>query len=1470
MDYENIAWKIIDIYFKDNPNLIVKHHLKSYNDFFDNGIYQIFKENNPITFFKDANKKTNIFKYNFNMYLGGKEGNKIYFGKPVIYDFDDLNERQHIMYPNEARIRNMTYGVSIHYDVDVDFTIYMEDDKPPVEKTITLSQIFLGMFPIMLKSNLCILNKLNGEVCYQMGECRNDPGGYFIVDGKEKVILTQEKFADNTLYIKDKVNELYSHSAEIRSVSEDTSKPTRTLSVRIVAPQPTLENKHIVVNIPNVRKPMPLFIVMRALGVISDKDIVTTCLLDIEENSDMLDLLRPSVHDAGSVFTQEVALKYIATQTKGKTIGHAIDILSNFLFPHIGELNFKQKALYLGYIVKRLLNVFSKKEPPTDRDSYTYKRLETPGILISQLFKEYYNLQLKNIYLVMDKEFFYNKSKYQDMDFFDLIVINEKEIFKSRMVEDGFRKAFKGNWGATEHTKRLGALQDLTRLSYFATLSQLQKTNTPINADGAKIIAPRLLHATQWGNMCPIHTPDGGNVGLHKHLALSCHVTTGCSGYPYIKYMRKLGMVMLEECNHKQLNDYIKIFINGAWVGATSEPRKITRMFKLHRRNGKINSFVSIQWHIARKEINIFTDGGRPCHPVFYMMNNKLSVDRPNVMEKIDSKTLSWNECVKGFNPDNVDPCNINELDIKTLKEDTMMKNAGIVEYIDSQESECILYGKYKKTFKEIYENSGTHYEIHPSIILSFMANQTIYPENNPFPRNAFSCGQSKQAASVFSTNFNNRIDKSSLILNYGQTPLVKSRYFSHITKNEHPYGINAIVAIMCYSGYNVEDAIIVNRAALKRGLFNTTYYNIYESEEEKQENALENIVKFFTSFDNKNIKGMKPGYDYSNLDKETGLIKENTPVDDRTVMIGKVMMDKNKPDTYNDVSVLPKKGQTGFVDKAFITVNGKGNKIAKIRCRGERIPMIGDKFCSRAGQKGTVGIVLDEENMPFTKDGIRPDIIVNPHAMPSRMTIGHLVESQQSKACSMFGYFGDCTAFVNDGSKYKVYGDMLREAGFHGSGNEVMMNGMTGEQLEMSIYFGPTYYLRLKHMVKDKINYRAKGPRTQLTRQTVQGRANNGGLRIGEMDRDVLIAHGMGQFIMDSMMERGDKFLMAVCNKTGCIAVYNESQNLFLSPMMDGPIQYSTNLDNTLNVKNISKHGRDFSLVKVPYCFKLLLQELKTMNIQMRIITDSNIDQIMNLKNNKEIFKLTETEDYDKLMENISEIIKKNTDTFSNTNEKLNRMQFELTPAEKEREQEAEQEIMPQQVNPFGAPPQLGLEEQEAARKKNPMRFNVNQEIVFKNNPNDKFTIVDSFYDDDQDELIYFIKKSDGPDENKYETTGDEIMTPPSSPRSQLSPPFQPESPDYDPDKAPSPPSFEPESPDYDPNKPPSPLMAKDQTTPPGLDMLAPEKEKEQTDSNEGNMDNLNEDGDDDDDGDDGGDSKQITGDIGIIKKVG
>jgi hypothetical protein len=258
------------------------------------------------------------------------------------------------------------------------------------------------------------------------------------------------------------------------------------------------------------------------------------------------------------------------------------------------------------------------------------------------------------------------------------------------------------------------------------------------------------------------------------------------------------------------------------------------------------------------------------------------------------------------------------------------------------------------------------------------------------------------------------------------------------------------------------------------------------------------------------------------------------------------------------------------------------------------------------------VGIVIPEQDMPFTESGIRPDIIINPHAIPSRMTIGQLLETVMGKACSIYGAFGECTAFVNKGSKYQIFGKLLVEQGFHSSGNEILYDGQTGKQLEADIFFGPTYYMRLKHMVKDKINYRARGPNTVLTRQPVQGRANDGGLRIGEMERDGLIAHGITHFMQESMLVRGDDYYIAICNKTGTIAIYNSNRNLFLSPFVDGPIKFIESLDtNTLNIENISCYGRSFSIVRVPYAFKLLYQELQTMNVQMRVITEQNIDQL-------------------------------------------------------------------------------------------------------------------------------------------------------------------------------------------------------------------------------------------------------------------
>ena len=1216
----NISWTIIDKFFKDNPKILVRHHLDSYNDFFKSGLKRIFKEKNPIVLQKEQNKETMEFKLRTELYLGGKDGDKIYYGKPVIYD----DNREHYMYPNEARLRNMTYGMSIHYDVEVNFKIRELEEE--TEHSIILEKIFLGRFPIMLQSDLCILNGLSTQVRYNMGECKNDHGGYFIIDGKEKTIVSQEKFADNMLYIRDKVNDIYSHSADIRSVSEDASKPERTMSIRIVAPTPSLSNNQIVVNIPNVRKPIPLFILMRALGIISDEKIIEYCLLDLDANSSLVDLFIPSIHDAGKIFTQETALKYISTFTKWKSIAHTQEILSNYFLPHIGELNFQQKAYFVGYMVYNLLQVFTKIEKPTDRDNFRFKRIDLPGTLLYNLFKEYYNLQQNHIRISIDKEYYYKKSIYEK-NFISLIENNFQEYFRERLVEAGFKKAFKGNWGATEHTKKLGIVQDLNRLSYNSFISHLRKIILPLEAS-AKIIKPRLLHGSQWGIIDPVDTPDGQNVGLHKHMAMSAHITSGCSGYPMINFLRRIGnMKLLEECSSKYLFQTTKVFINGAWVGVVDNPVEIERVIKLYRRNGLIPIYTSSHWHIEENAIFIYTDSGRLCRPILYMDEDtkKVSYDKKIILEKLEGGNFTWEQLITGFAEKKdknytSNSCTVYDIDeLYAVKDfDALKESKAIIEYIDSAEEESALIAmNVEKTDK-----SYTHVEIHPSLILGVMGNQVVFPENNQLPRDVFSCGQSKQAASLYHSNFYTRIDKMGIVLNSGQIPLVKSRYLEYINHEQHPCGENPIVAIMSYGGYNVEDSILFNEGAINRGLFGTTYYNMYEAREDSSKVAGSTIDSHFANIESENVIGLKPGYDYSSLDK-WGLITENTQLDDKKVLIGKTLTNLSDPNTSLDASTFPKKGQLGFVDKTFITEGEEGFRLAKIRIRENRIPAVGDKFSSRCGQKGTIGLVIPEEDMPFTADGLKPDLIVNPHALPSRMTIGQLVETLMGKACALYGGFGDCTAFVNKGPKNKIFGDMLTHVGYNSTGNQLLYNGMTGEQLVADIFIGPTYYMRLKHMVKDKINYRAQGPRTMLTRQTVQGRANDGGLRIGEMERDGLIAHGAAGFIAESMMKRGDEYFMAVCNKTGTIAVYNSSLNIFLSPMSDGPIKFSGTLDNNMNIVNVSRYGRTFSVVRVPYAFKLLMQELQVLNIQIRVITEENIDQLTSMAYSNNIDKL-------------------------------------------------------------------------------------------------------------------------------------------------------------------------------------------------------------------------------------------------------
>ena len=914
MDKENISWKLIDKYFKDNPNCLVSHHLESFNDFFRNGIKRIFYENNPIRFIEREEEGTEHGKRNECMlYLGGKEGNLIYYGKPVIYD----DNNSHYMFPNDARLRNMTYGITIHYDVDIEFIYYIGDEKKT--HNMLLNKIYLGRFPIMLQSELCILNKMNKEVRFNAGECRNDNGGYFIIDGKEKIVIPQEKFADNMLYIRtNKEDDIYSHSTEIRSVSEDSSKPIRTTSVKIVAPSPSYSNNQIVVAIPNVKKPVPLFILMRALGIISDKDIIRTCLLDIEKNNSMVDLFIPSVHDANKFFTQRSALEFIAELTKRGTISNVIEILSDYFLPHIGELNFSEKAYFVGYMVYRLLKVYIKEEKPTDRDNFRFKRIELSGTLIYDLFREYYLIQKKDITRKIDEEYYYHKGSYKEDEtlsrkekqalkkksntkelvesnkykdnFIGLIESNVKSFFKDRIVEQGFKKAFKGNWGSESHTKRLGAVQDLNRLSWYTFISHLRKINLPLDST-SKVVGPRLLNSSQWGFIDPIDTPDGGNIGLHKHLSITANITSGSSGYPIIKWIRSnTPLRLVLECSPEQIINSSKVFVNGIWIGIVDTPFELINLLKLYRRNGILPIYISLSFDIEHNEVYIYTDAGRLIRPIYYIEKNKVSYDRKDIIDLLDKGTITWEQIISGFMEKSDKNFNtkynkiydIQELykGIGTNKEevfDKLMKNKSMIDYIDTSEEETTLIATSINDLKK--NNYYTHLEIDPSLILGVMGNLVIYPENNPLPRNSFSCGQSKQAVSVYHSNYEMRIDKMGVILNYGQVPLVKSRYLKYINNEEQPYGVNAIVALMTYTGYNVEDAILINEGSILRGMFRTTYFSMYEAREESSKITGMNNSKF-ANIEKNNVIGKKKGYDYSFLD-DYGLIRENTELND-------------------------------------------------------------------------------------------------------------------------------------------------------------------------------------------------------------------------------------------------------------------------------------------------------------------------------------------------------------------------------------------------------------------------------------------------------------------------------------------------------------------------------------------------------------------------------------------------------------
>ena len=1198
-EFEHNTWNLIHSYFDNNNNYLTKHHLDSFNDFIQNKIPLTFSQYNPQILYKELDKESGKYRYETYIYYGGKESDRIYLSKPVIYKETNEGEQHKQMYPNEARLRNLTYSSGIFCDIDVVYKIYdIETKKQLPDINRSFEKINLGRIPIMLQSNICVLNKATPEMKQQMGECRFDQGGYFIIDGQEKVIVSHERKAENKLYIIESQEDLYSYSAQIKSVPENTFKYARTTVVNINS-----KTDVITVRLPMMHTQIPLFILFRLLGVESDKDILKLILYDLDSKKSKLFMehIRPSIESNGDIYDKISAMKYLVNLNYGGTMSHLMNIISTDLFPHVGD-SFDSKKFYLGYVVHKLLEVKLGLKKPTDRDSFMFKRVDLSGFLLASLFRERLRQLQRDVKITIDGEYRFNGSEYQKNNFSNIINSKNKDtIFNYKVIEDGFLKSFKmGNI-----LNKKGLIQLLNRLSSIGAVSQLRRINT---LGDMIAIGQRKLHGSQFGIICPVETPDGGNIGIKKHMSSLCHITFGINPEPIIKLCHEIGVVPLHNIVPKFVINKVKVFMNGKWIGITEDPIKCVVTLKLYRRNGLINVFTSISFVIEDLEIQIFTDGGRCCRPLYIVENNSLLINKLH-FDEIRKNNIRWDKLLSGFktkttrfNYYNGDVlCPFKENFSKDTLIDDLKNSTGLVEFLDIDEANTALISTTYKTLQTQDYNNFTHLELHPSIIMGFIGFNIPYANRSQAPRNVYGTGQSKQSVGCYISNYRKRFDTSAHVLYYPGKPLVNTKLTKYSMADNLPTGINAIVAIMSYTGYNQEDSIMINKQAIERGLFKSSYfktYDTYETEDTKTgtTHIIENI-----SESSKDIKTNNK-YNYSKLNKY-GIVDEGIYVEDNDVLIGRY----TKNETSIDSSVAVKEDGYGVVDKVFMDYSNTYNhKMCKVKICTQRDPVLGDKFASRHGQKGVIGMIVPQEDMPFTKDGLTPDIIINPHAIPSRMTLGQFIECIMGKVCCYYGFKADATPFTNIESE--DISDILEtKCGMSRHGDEILYNGIYGTQVETSIFIGPTYYQRLKHMVKDKINSRATGKYTQKTKQPPAGRAIGGGLRIGEMERDAILSHGISHFLKESMFDRSDSYSYHISDSSGMTAIVNTNENRHICPSADGPLTFiNTEFeqeDITLDMQNSKKSK--IHHIYVPYSMKQMIQECEAMGICMRLVTE-------------------------------------------------------------------------------------------------------------------------------------------------------------------------------------------------------------------------------------------------------------------------
>jgi DNA-directed RNA polymerase II subunit RPB2 len=1110
------------------------------------------------------------------------EFEKISFRKPTIFE---NNGAIYPMMPNDARLRNLTYASPLNVDVKVT-TTFIDNTRGGIrESRIRIfPNVHLGKIPVMLKSKYCLLNDQRHIHPGKLGECAEDMGGYFIIQGGERTMISMERMSENRPFVfrngRQNIKDI--EVVEMKCIGPDNDQVPKSISVKIVE---NMGIQTLRMTMPRIKTEVPLFIVFRALGVLADKDIYELILgPDSINDTQFENLFSESILETVNeqVFTQDSAIAWLSNHIstwspKAIKCEVAQEIVSDELFPQIGSKEMAyEKACFLAHMVRKVLWVHSCRMQNDDRDAYPNKRVDIPGFLLADLFrKTYNNRMIKDMKKCLSKEI-HSGSWKANGNWAEIVNINNiNKIIKSTILDITLRSALAtGNFGSGKigGPQKIGVSQVLNRLNYVSTVSHLRRISTPIEKTG-KLIAPRKLHNTQWGFICPCETPEGHGVGVIKNMASTAIVSIFSSPLTVATFLGKLGkLIPLRGTPISDLHKHVRVFLNGSWIGILhcEETMEVVEALRKAKRAGILHIYTGIVWKASNKEIWISTEAGRLLRPVWYAqaMREVLMDNSGDLLRRIN-EIDDWNELLLIETP----------------------RGRHLIEYLDAGETEGTFICMDVAKLIEPEGSNATHCEIHPSVILGTAASVIPFPDHNQSPRNAYQSAMGKQAMGMYALNFRERFDALAHVLCYPQIPHVSPYMGRFYGAQKLPAGQNVIVAIMTYTGYNQEDSNMMNRASLERGRFRSIFYRTYKDEERKNQSSGEE-EKFCkpTIEETKHMKNAN----YGKLE-EDGFIKENTFVTPDDILIGKVvplrvptgMVLPAGSKKSRDVSKTQKNNEYGFVDKVYKNRNGEGYSFAKIRMRQDRVPEIGDKFASRHGQKGTMGMILNPEDMPQTAGGIVPDIIINPHAIPSRMTIAHLMETLLSKLGCYVGALGDGTPF-GEASVDKIASFLRDNYGMEPYGNEILYNGFTGRMMETSIFVGPCYYQRLRHCSADKIHSRASGPLVMLTRQPAEGRARDGGLRFGEMERDCVVAHGVAEFQRERFMKCSDGFGCFVCRKCGLIAIANNEDNVWSC----------RGCDNTT----------EFSSVEIPYASKLFLQELETMCVASRLLTTKRL----------------------------------------------------------------------------------------------------------------------------------------------------------------------------------------------------------------------------------------------------------------------